>query len=233
MTSDLHGYLPNIPECDLLLIAGDVTPAWNHERQFQADWLRSEFKDWMADQPARTVIWTGGNHDFVLQDWRNKPHKRQEIGGLYLDNSWLEIPGLGDLNGFDRNFKIWGSPMSNKFGNWCHMRPEDQLAEIWRTIPRDIDVLMVHGPVYGYGDLVPAMSWSAEKRGWVNHGEHVGSTSLYNQLNYEEWPNLKLIVSGHIHEAFGHYQFKNYDVYNVAYLDGEYRPTNEPVVIDF
>ena len=46
--SDCHGYLPNISsEFDLLLIAGDITPAkWGFgSKKVQWDWLINEFKD--------------------------------------------------------------------------------------------------------------------------------------------------------------------------------------------
>ena len=68
LTSDFHGFLPKrVPECDLLLIAGDVCPVWNHDRKFQAFWLRNDFTDWLKEQPATDIIGIGGNHDFVLE----------------------------------------------------------------------------------------------------------------------------------------------------------------------
>lgn len=244
-TSDFHGFLPEIPECDLLLIGGDICPVENHDRKFQADWLRGEFRDWLAEQPALVKIWTGGNHDFVLQDWRNKPEKIQGIGGKYLDNTWLEIPGVAAP--FDRPLKIWASPMSPTFGNWAFMRDDRGLGEIWETIPRDIDILMVHGPMHGYGDGVPEYvlrprlgsgigskedawdSWHKEYLG----DEHVGSVSLLNRLAYEEFPNLKLFVFGHIHEGYGQQvvTLKNnkFIAANVSHVNGDYKPLNPPM----
>ena len=54
--SDLHGFLPETPPCDLLLIAGDVCPVWNHRWQFQRKWLREVFGPWLEAQPARKVV---------------------------------------------------------------------------------------------------------------------------------------------------------------------------------
>lgn len=232
ITSDLHGSLPDIPECDLLLINGDVCPVENHDRKYQATWLRGEFYDWMRQQPAKMTVWVGGNHDFALQDWRYKRDKIAQLPGLYLDNNWLELyPNLlPDIDWpEDKPLKIWGSPMSNRFGGWAFMASETDLSDLWKTIPRDIDILMVHGPMFGIGDAIPAVSWSAEKRGWSNldEAEHVGSTSLRHQLEYEEWPNLKMVVSGHIHEAYGIYTLKDsIPVYNVSLMDGSYNPVN-------
>lgn len=238
-TSDFHGHLPDIPECDLLLIAGDVCPVENHERQYQSIWLKGDFYDWMRQQPAKVTVWCGGNHDFVLQDWRRKPEQIKKLPGVYLDNSWCEYyPGMKDGANADwpenKPLKIYATPMSNRFGGWAFMDEEDKLSELYKTIPRDIDILITHGPPFGRGDFVPSRSYSAVKRGWVEGvtGEHVGSSSLLHQLSFEEWPNLKLVICGHIHEAYGKYNIGDIDIYNVAHMDGAYEPNNPPVVIE-
>lgn len=45
-TSDFHGVLPpveSIPECDVLVIAGDVCPLRDHGVEFQRSWLLTNF----------------------------------------------------------------------------------------------------------------------------------------------------------------------------------------------
>jgi Icc-related predicted phosphoesterase len=217
-TSDLHGDLPKVPECDLLVIAGDVCPVYNHERRFQADWLRTTFKEWLEEAPAKYIVGVAGNHDFALG---------QKIGKglpwMYLQNSLAVIDDL----------KIWGSPYSNQFGNWAYMAPEGVLRDMWAKIPRDIDILITHGPAYGMGDHIPFAGMSAQKRALAQGptGTHVGSTSLANMLTYDEWPNLKVHFTGHIHEAYGAGTLKNHRWYNVSHLDEYYQPMNDPVVI--
>jgi Icc-related predicted phosphoesterase len=186
-TSDLHGTLPEIPPCDLLLIAGDVTPVWNHERNFQALWLRSKFSDWLNSVPADEIVGVGGNHDFELAE---SPFLSYDLPWRYLDNEAVTISGL----------KIWGSPLSPTFGNWAFMRDDRGLAEEWAKIPEDVDILMVHGPPFGHRDVTTF---------YTEHPKHVGSMSLANRLYYEDFPNLQpydwvdpptSVGSIHIHE---------------------------------
>jgi Icc-related predicted phosphoesterase len=204
--ADLHGTLPRIPECDLLLIGGDVTPVWNHSRQYQARWLRGEFSTWLVQQPAKQIVGIGGNHDFVLQESETLG---RELPWIYLDNSEFEVDGL----------KIWGSPLSPTFGNWAFMRDDRGLGEVWETIPNDVDILMVHGPMFGYQDGVK-----------FPVGHHAGSVSLTNRLMYEEYPNLKLFVCGHIHEAYGQIPVEMgenlFVVANASLVDFNYQPVN-------
>lgn len=230
-TSDFHGYLPDTPECDLLLIAGDVTPYWDHDRQFQADWLRDEFAPWLDAQPAELVYWTAGNHDGVLQDWRTKRHKIDALGGCYLDNETRTAMISERLQG--RTVKIWGTPYSNRFGNWAFMQEEGPMADIYRHCPRDVEIIISHGPPLGYGDAVAVGSYSAEKRDWeLRYDKHVGCAAFANQLAYDEWPNLKLVIFGHIHEGYGRYEMNGVQLLNVAHVDDKYNPVNEPMVID-
>ncbi len=214
-TSDLHGYLPEIPGCDILLIGGDVTPVWNHERKYQADWLRGPFSDWLQSLPAKNIVGVGGNHDFVLQSGYTT--LGYELPWQFLDNEDVVVATTGG-----ESVKIWGSSYSNKFGNWANMAWERELADIWRSIPRDIDILMTHGPAYGHGDLV-----APRYRG---HGRdsRVGSPSLTNQLAYEDWPNLKAHVFGHIHSDPGVTEAGGIKRMNVSHLDDDYKPAYEP-----
>lgn len=214
-TADLHGYLPEIPECDILLIAGDVCPSSNHRRDFQANWLSGHFRPWLESLPAKEIVWTAGNHDFVLQDMNIK--KRSALGGHYLDNEEIVIDG----------FKIWGSPMSPTFGNWAFMRDDAGLGEIWEKIPKDTDILMVHGPIYGYGDTV---LWP------MGRDPHVGSQTLRNRLTYTHFDNLRLFVCGHIHESQGGEWFiggdNAFEVVNVSYVNENYEPVNPVMVFE-
>ena len=72
--SDAHGYLPAInEEFDILLIAGDITPAlWRYSNIYnQKDWLKNEFRDWLITLPFRNgyskVFLVPGNHDGVFE----------------------------------------------------------------------------------------------------------------------------------------------------------------------
>lgn len=221
--SDLHGTLPEIPECDLLLIGGDVTPVWNHERKFQADWLCGEFAEWLDAQPAQVIAGIAGNHDFVLQE---NPKLGYELPWAYFANEARTVK-LSENVIQARDLKVYGSPYSNKFGNWAFMKTENELAKMWDEIPRDIDILLVHGPPYGFGDKV-GKTW--RNGGWVD--ERVGSTSLANHLTYEVWPKLKLVVFGHIHEGYGEYSLKSWRMLNATQMDAAYNPTNPPMVIE-
>lgn len=234
-TADFHGTLPDIPECDLLLIAGDVCPVWDHNRQYQAAWLRGEFYDWCRQQPVKNIVWCAGNHDFVLQNMAKE--KTDKLFGHYLQDEEIIIDGL----------KIWGSPWSPQFGNWAFMKDDRELSQYWRMIPSDVDILMVHGPMYGHGDVVPNFvyrpklgtgigTWEDAADSWIKElvrEEHVGSISLLNYLTYEAFPKLKLFVFGHIHEGFGQeiavHGDNQFIAANVSLMNGEYHPVN-PVV---
>jgi Icc-related predicted phosphoesterase len=202
--SDLHGTLPEIPPCDLLLIGGDVTPVENHQVGFQAEWLDREFRRWLERVPARQVVGVAGNHDFVFQ-------QRPELipGGLrwvYLQDSGFEWEG----------WRIYGTPWQPWFFDWAFNLYEPELVPKWALIPEGTDVLVLHGPPHGFGDAVP-------RRGGVV--EHTGSPSLLARI---ETVRPKLAVYGHIHEGRGAWQHGPTTLANVTILDERYEHVYPP-----
>lgn len=227
--SDLHGYLPNLGsvEADLLLIAGDLVPdQWNPQFKDgvtfkqQAHWLRGEFAEWVEAQPYEHVIMIAGNHDVLIEQ---NPKLMKQVPGIYLQDETVEIDG----------YKIHGSPWAPQFGNWAFMKKDANLVEEWDKIPHDVDILMTHGPVWGKADFANDYAYDPKTGEMVAVGQiHVGSSTLAHKLEYGEYPNLKLVVFGHIHPAYGKVEENGVTYANVTYVNNHYQPTNKPMFFE-
>lgn len=207
--SDMHGKLPEIPACDILLIAGDVCPVNDHSISAQAKFLSGPFSDWLAGAPSRATFGIAGNHDFLFQ---LQPIAIPSMRWTYLQDSGGEFEGL----------KIYGTPWQPYFYNWAFNAPRDSdgeafLAERFSKIPKDIDILITHGPPAGFGDK------NAE-------GHSCGSTSLANAV----WAKRpRLTVFGHIHEGRGRWEpMAGMTLANVTILDEHYRMAYPPAVFE-
>lgn len=206
-TSDWHGELPvDLPEGDILVIAGDLLPVWDHDPAFQARWTRERLIPYLAPLPFKNIIFIGGNHDFYFME------ADEWIALLppnvhYLRDESAEIGGI----------RFHGSPWSNRFGDWAFMLSENDLADKWALISDETEVLIVHGPPFGACDLTGR---------WGN--ENVGSKTLRQRLVDLRIP---LVITGHIHEGYGSDQIGETSVENVSLMDVDYRPVNPPRVL--
>jgi Icc-related predicted phosphoesterase len=194
--SDLHGVLPVIPPCDLLLLAGDLCP--DAPERAQARWLDTEVRQWLRTVPAHEVVAIAGNHDFVFQE---HPQVLPPLPWHYLQDSGITV--LGE--------KIWGTPWQPVFFDWAFNLNEPELEQKWQLIPEGTDILVVHGPPFGFGDLTV-------------RGRRTGSPSLTRRI---EEIQPKLVVCGHIHEGRGMYRLGKTLVVNVSQVDARYQPLPE------
>jgi Icc-related predicted phosphoesterase len=229
LTSDLHGALPEIPECDLLIIAGDVCP--DFLRQFQrgvshksvethkgepeqGTWLKMKFVPWLRQTPAKQRVLIAGNHDFVFEVPRLIPDELHEHC-YYLKDSGIIAGGIN----------IWGTPWVPNLPFWAFYGNGDKLGQAYNAIPEDTEILVTHGPPFAYGDLVGPR---------FGGPEHVGSMQCFGAIKRVR---PQMTVCGHIHEAYGFYRVENEgehltDVYNVSLMTDRYEPIQKPVVID-
>ena len=204
-TADLHGYLPEVPRSDVLLVAGDVCPVSDHRLDSQRRWLEGPFADWLERTDAGAIVGIAGNHDFVAEA---DPGLMRSLPWTYLCDESAEVGGL----------VVHGSPWTPTFREWAFMRDEAELERVWARIPDDADLVVTHGPPLGHGDLVV-------------DGRHAGSASLARRL--AELARLRLHVFGHIHESYGSRTRLGAAVLaNVSYVDFDYRPALPVVVFD-
>ena len=202
--ADLHGNLPEIPPCDLLLLGGDLVPLNAHRAARGRAWLDGEFRAWLDAIPAATqVVGVAGNHDFVFQE-----------GDLGLDPP-LRWTYLQDSGATVLGLSIWGTPWQPTFFNWAFNLDEDELAGKWDLIPEGIDVLLLHGPPFGHGDSTP--------RG------PVGSRSLLRRIQALK---PKLAVAGHIHSGYGVHAIGPTTLACCSLLDDDYAPKHRPILVD-
>jgi Icc-related predicted phosphoesterase len=200
--SDLHGYLPeDLPACDLLLIAGDICPLRDHSPPAQAHWLGTTFREWLDRQPAREIVATWGNHDFIGE---RAPELVPSLRWHMLRDQGVELLGV----------KIYGTPWQPWFFDWAFNLYEPELQQKWKLIPQGTDILLLHGPPHGFGDMTVS-------------GQRTGSPSLTRRIA-EIKPQLA--VFGHIHEGYGVFDLDGTALANVSLLNVRYEPVNRPFV---
>jgi predicted phosphodiesterase len=207
--SDLHGNLPDIPECELLLLVGDLTPVENHGIHFQAEWLDTKFRSWLRYVPARQIIGIAGNHDFVFEQAPDLVPA--DLPWTYLQDSGTQWEG----------WNIWGTPWQPVFFDWAFNGTPAQLRRQWALIPDNTDILVVHGPPHGYGDQARKLSGN----GW----HQCGCPHLLERIQ-EIQP--RLVVFGHIHEGRGQWQLDRTVLANVSLVDEAYRYVHKPWVME-
>lgn len=203
-THDQHNKLA-IPECDILIHAGDATNVGTEEEV-------RDFARWFSEQKARYLIWIPGNHEKKFED--SLPHSLQWFekecpSGRVLINESINI----------EHINIYGSPITPWFGNWAWNSHREDIAKYWNAIPDNTNILITHGPPAKILDYAPQCG-------------NVGCTDLY--IRTQQLKQLKHHIFGHIHFSGGQTKLHNGIMYhNVAICNETYYPNNPITVIDY
>ena len=205
--SDTHGKLDfDIPECDLLLHAGDIAPwygGWTLNDQL--DWFDTKFVEWAKSVPAKHVVLIPGNHDFVCEQGLIAVNENLPDNCHIIHDKLIEIEGL----------KVFGTSWQPRFCNWAFncSDTKDDLYRRYKAIPEAVDVLLTHCPPKGACDVV--------QDGFNATGANLGSSSLMLRL-YELQPKPLVNICGHIHSAYGQSNIGETKIYNVSVVNEKY-----------
>lgn len=200
---------PEIEPCDLLLIAGDVCPVdQSHEAHFQMNWIRGEFMDWISEQPAKDIVWIGGNHDFCCE----LPTFRDSIESI----SPHFVHYLKDEVVLVQNKVIYGTPWTPNLTNWAFYASPKAWQWIAEAVPGYTDILVMHAPPSGI----------------MLDGGHPewGAPEMLTEIRKRVKPEL--CVFGHVHEGYGQLDALGTQYANVAHVDEFYEPINSPMVFE-
>lgn len=200
--SDLHGYYPELPGGDLLILAGDYTARGTADQ-------RREFIQWLIQQHYRYKLVTLGNHDSYKFD--------AELNETF---EYAECTFLDRFNKI-QDIYIYSNPYTLTFPginpkcNYFTVQDEEEMAEALKDIPEYTDILVTHGPGYGTLDQ-------------LSNGQHAGSVALAETLKRIQ-PLVHIF--GHIHEHGGKSCYMKWNdtgkvtaFYNVAMVNENYRP---------
>lgn len=197
--ADTHGTSLNeikIPNGDIIIHAGDMLGDGSIEGLV---FFAREY----GKLPHKYKICIAGNHDLCLES--NPGLCRnilKESGIIYLQDELIEIEGI----------KIYGTPWTPIFRDWAFMKDSEGLKRAYGAIPSEVDILITHGPAFGFLDQA------------YEHGSHLGSQELLNELLGIKY---RWHIAGHVH---GHYGRRGKNI-NCSLLNEQYDLVNKPIVI--
>lgn len=135
--SNIHGNLPELEECDLLILNGNISPVFKQShKQLMEHWLMENFVPWVVETKAKNVVFVPGEYDIVLSP-KNKSYSKLLNSILTLTGSKMIIP-IGS-----KSNKIVGFPYQlsdNKFkGFSCD---EEKFKKELNKLPDNIQTLI-------------------------------------------------------------------------------------------
>ena len=242
MISDIHNNqkLLELPESDLLIVAGDMTNMGTYDEL-------TNFTQFLSAQKSKfgAIVVIPGNHELtidasffnqkghlyfppnILDSQKARAILTQNPDFIYLEDSGFVYKGV----------RIWGTPWICPFGEWAFMLPSPEFARnVFSKIPMETDILISHSPPFGIMDRVVRYEYKEDPRtkemlrtmGY----ENTGSKELLERVRIVK---PKLHVFGHIHECSGAELHDDCLFVNAAILDHQHLPRNLPkrVVLKF
>lgn len=205
--ADLHENFPDLNHMNLdgLIIAGDISFKPYMDIRAEQDMWRNKFVPWLSSLKLRHIHVMPGNHDWFPYLKPNDCYRLlQSLSHITKD---VVFHNYGYADTFDRDTGY--IPFSLAFCDWAYQATEAQMKNLLNQLGK-VDVVVSHGPVYGYGDT-------------DKNGSH-GSMSL---LKYLEEAKPKFLFHGHIHSGRGIYRYDYTTIVNCAMTDDFYRPVKK------
>lgn len=244
--SDTHGsdFLDIIPECDILLIGGDISPVkMPHDFNSQRGWFRKRFIPQLQKltEKCERVVFTPGNHDTFLFECSRLKRIEEEIlrilpkNVFYLCGSSVELFGIKVYGTPWVNLPIWGEA-GPPVWNFASSN-EEFLDNVFTDIPEDADIILSHGPAYGYADQILDENLLANAFAMYKDrlkAEHLGVKAFAENLKNKRFRRLKYFLSGHIHSAEHEFVENEAGVKFacISVLDENYKLRYDPKIIE-
>jgi len=217
LISDTHTKHQNLnsdlPGGDILIHSGDFMNSGYDKEDV------TNFFDWFSSiKGYDKKIFIAGNHDRILENdptWSTLTIKDYP-NLIYLQDEGYSIYDIED----DSSVKLYGSPWQPAFFNWAFNLPRngEELKAKWDDIPDDTDILITHGPPFGYLDIPGGQSI------------RVGCEMLRYRVD-ELKP--KIHVFGHVHGGYGYYFNGHTHFFNASVLNERYKYTNKPFTFEW
>ena len=207
--SDIHGMLPELPECDVVCCAGDISPLEYQSDQTQMlGWFYLVFLPWVESLPCKKFIIVAGNHDFFLQNihrrlidesdgyrrytWRSVSDVMKKLLPGNLRSKYNKLIYLCDSSFEYEGKRFYGTPWIADLSRWAFYLDNDSLMEKYKNIPKKCDVIITHMPpkIEGLGEVIQG--------GCFNTGENYGSQELAEVLKTKDF---KYALCGHVHSG--------------------------------